>query len=661
MATAENSVKIGLNPSQEALTWVAQQFHCNDEFDFDIALETYARMQANACQRPAILAAFAQLDVASLPARLLQFLAPDAPSTAAAARYFLGRGNCASYHDAISRRAQLLGALLEKAVALPMTINHIDLQLPGVYSPQHNTPAKVSWSHTLLGPAGLSLPALFGSCAAPVALLAGDDVLKLAIKQRNLQPGLARYQSALAAQGYASAAALEEGLPAAICAAAINAVLCCVDNYADSNKSRERVKRNLRVRLSDLLDLCDLLALADRDSVLFCAQDYYNNDRRWRAERLLRGYLMHNESDAEIHGRFAWLLHKRGKTSAAINAYQQALALDVAKPSLHQQLGDVQLHELQFDKAHLSYGEALQHGGSREVLEKRIKWLNTLRHCEQQAQVDAVVPTLTLTERELGSKQWHEEHLALAVKLFHQHGVLLIHQAFSESLLETCYSEFIQRYAEYFTDKTHPHALRIGDKRYQISVALEGAFNSPSVYANPFILAIMGRLLGDEFLLGCSVCATALPAAKGQHLHKDHRALFADSADETPLKLPPFAITTMLPLVTLDEKIGTTRVKKGSHFLSQPDSLELPGQLPMVPLGSCFLMDLRLTHGGMANQTDRVRPIMNMVYQRYWFADSRNFAKHPPLRMSEDEYRRIPQQYRFLFDWGKQPGPQLGG
>ncbi len=663
MTTAESLEKSiatnSVDSQQEALIWVAEEVNGNVESDGRTWLNAYARMQAQACHRPEILSAFASLDVAALPARLLRFLSPAATSKPGTGRYYLGRNDCAGYHNAISRRADLLGALLEQVSRLPPTINHLYLQLPNVASRKREMPTPVDYSGAVLGPAGLSLPALFGACAAPVALLSGDDVLKLALQQRQLQPVLANYQNALATQGYASTTALEKGLPAAICAGAISAVLRCADNPIDGD-TRKRSTGDLRARLSDLLDLCDLLALADRDNVLQCARDYYNNDRRWRAERLLRGYLARNEDDAEVGGRLAWLLQKRGKYAAAIVACEKTLALDPANPSVRQQLGDAQLQQLKFDQARSSFDAALQCGGSCQSIEKRIDWLTTLQHGEQRAQLDAVVPTLSLSAQELNSKKWRDEHLALGVKLFHQYGVLLIQQAFDDELLATCHAEFMQRYAEYFTDKTHPHALRIGDKRYQISVALEGAFNAPGLYANPFILAIMRRLLGDEYLLGCAVCATALPGAKGQRLHKDHRALFANSAAETPPRLPPFAITTMLPLVTLDEKIGTTRVKKGSHFLSQPDSLALPDQLPMVPRGSCFLMDLRLTHGGMANQTDRVRPIMNMVYQRYWFADSRNFAKHPPLRVSAAEYQRIPQQHRFLFDWGTQPGPQVG-
>ena len=244
-------------------------------------------------------------------------------------------------------------------------------------------------------------------------------------------------------------------------------------------------------------------------------------------------------------------------------------------------------------------------------------------------------------------------------KLFREYGVLLVRNAFDETLLDACSDYFSETYAEYFAEQTHSEVLNIGDKRYQIGIALEGVFNNPGLYANNFILDLMRELLGEEFVLGCTVCATSLPGAEDQHLHKDHRALFTGDVDDEPMALPPFAITTMVPLVPIDEKIGTTSVCKGTHLLSKKASEKMPSQLPMVPLGSCFLMDLRLSHRGLANRTETVRPIMNMVYQQYWFNDARNFTKHPPLRMSPADYRLIPEEHRRLLEWGTLPGPQI--
>jgi len=94
-------------------------------------------------------------------------------------------------------------------------------------------------------------------------------------------------------------------------------------------------------------------------------------------------------------------------------------------------------------------------------------------------------------------------------------------------------------------------------------------------------------------------------------------------------------------------------------LLSRKDSKKLPTQRPIVSVGSCFLMDLRLSHQGMGNQTQTIRPILNMVYQQRWFADNKNFAKQAPLRVSDDEFAKIPEDLTYLFEWARQPGPDI--
>lgn len=77
----------------------------------------------------------------------------------------------------------------------------------------------------------------------------------------------------------------------------------------------------------------------------------------------------------------------------------------------------------------------------------------------------------------------------------------------------------------------------------------------------------------------------------------------------------------------------------------------MPHQDPLGPVGSCLLMDYRLTHQGLANRSNQVRPVLSMVYNRPWFRDAVNYKKQPPLAISTEEFSRIPESYRGLFQW----------
>ena len=640
-----------------------------DAFDIDdhgqgsALLAAYADLQGKASRMPDLLAAFPALDIDTLLDRLLAFLdsaddhAKNRPRVSAA-RY-LGRGNAARYATLFKKRSALLAELLAQAKKLPSTINHGDLQAGKIDFYADKSCVIGEWEHAVIGPAGVSLYTLFGSHVAVAALrqhVVDNDQDEEAQRSRRR---LDAYIGGLEQSNYAAGEDLRERLAGAICAGAILTVLRYAD-YPKPNSDFEKVARKRLERcFSDLLDICDQLALSDRASVIHFARDYARNGRRRRAQMLLRRYAALHPRDAEIQQQLGRVLFKRRENQAALKAYRSAIKLGLDDARVYEQLGDALLVDSSYEEADEAFNKASARGASRTRIEQRLAWSAQMQRQAEQAELEDVVPTIQPSAGELESNKWLPEQLALAIKLFHQHGVLLIHNVFDKSLIKACNIEFVAQYDRYFSERSQRDALRIGDKRFQISLVLQGSFNTPSLYANPFILALMQQLLGDEFALGCTVCATSLPGAKDQHWHKDHRSLFARDENETPLRLPPFAITTMVPLVELDNKIGTTAVKKGSHLLSKPEAERVPAQFPMVPEGSCFLMDLRLSHRGLRNQTQTVRPILNMVYQRYWFSDSRNFQKHPPLQIPAAEYRKIPREHRRLFEWGAQPGPRI--
>ncbi len=80
---------------------------------------------------------------------------------------------------------------------------------------------------------------------------------------------------------------------------------------------------------------------------------------------------------------------------------------------------------------------------------------------------------------------------------------------------------------------------------------------------------------------------------------------------------------------------------------------------PILPVGSCFLMDLALSHKGQGNKTDNIRPILNMVYQQRWFTDRKNFLIQPSLRISPTDFEKIPRHHRSLVDWIFHPTANL--
>jgi hypothetical protein len=74
---------------------------------------------------------------------------------------------------------------------------------------------------------------------------------------------------------------------------------------------------------------------------------------------------------------------------------------------------------------------------------------------------------------------------------------------------------------------------------------------------------------------------------------------------------------------------GTTRLWPRTHVLDDEAAAAVAPEDPVVLAGSCLLMDYRLRHGGTANRSETVRPILYNVYQRRWFRDFVNYGQQP--------------------------------
>ena len=627
-------------------------------------LEAYAEIQGRARHLQDLLAQFPVLDVDDVVPSLLRFLDSTSPADVSGSKvtadYFVGRTRARDYHAAFAVRADLLQSFIRLAAQLPPTLNHCDLRLKNAAESRDRKIIISNWEHATVGPAGLSLHALFSGCAKVAALFRDQPAAARRIEDAApISRALDIYVEALSGSGYASADVLHRALPAAVCAGLIQHLVWYADYPSDSRSYRRRVRRMLRSRFSDLLDLCDLLALDDPDATLRCAIDYRLKGRPRRAEALLRRRVAENPNDPAANAQLARSLQQRGKLEEALAIYRDAVELNPDDAGLHHDYGLALMEALRLDEAISALRRGIYLGKSTDSAVQNLDRASQLRRCELEADEPEAMPTLPVSPAELAAGRLQPESIALARKLFLQHGTLLIDRIFDEALVHACREHFVREYVDYLHQESRPDALPIGDKRYQITFAIEGPFNNPGIYANPIIMHLMEHLLGRKFSLGCTVCAASLPGSKDQHLHKDHRALFTRNADDPPMPTPPFAITTMVPLVPLDEMTGTTTVRKGSHLVSRRESADLPRQVPIVPVGSCFLMDLRLSHQGLGNKTDQVRPILNMVYQQPWFADNKNYHKQPPLRIPSAEYERIPEKLRKLFTWAVQPGPQV--
>jgi hypothetical protein len=263
------------------------------------------------------------------------------------------------------------------------------------------------------------------------------------------------------------------------------------------------------------------------------------------------------------------------------------------------------------------------------------------------------IPALQMTIPEVRARRLRQDTVADAYNLFRINGCLLLENVFSPSYIKNLRAAYFTRYGCYFEDKVHDDVLAVGQKRFQITVDVTSEFNDPKLYANLLLLPIVQKCVGNDCVIGSYGSVVALAGAPQQHVHRDG-ALFGGLIDAM---LPSFALTLMIPLVELNETNGTTRMWKGTHVTASENSENLPYHDPFAPIGSCMLMDYRLIHSGTPNQSEQVRPILYIVYNRPWFKDYRNFRKQPAIKLGWADYQKIEESERPLFAMAEVSAP----
>ncbi|MCA9636404.1 MAG: phytanoyl-CoA dioxygenase family protein [Myxococcales bacterium] len=242
--------------------------------------------------------------------------------------------------------------------------------------------------------------------------------------------------------------------------------------------------------------------------------------------------------------------------------------------------------------------------------------------------------------------------LAAGEALFRRHGLCWIPECLPSAQVEGYRGAAEERLAgclQRITDLGHPPLGRGTPNGFAEIVArapgrydmLHGTasppFDGPEVRDNPQWMPLVRRLLGGEAsLLFCGLLMT-MGGAKEQPWHTDGEHLFGPEVGI----LPPHCLNVFIPLVDITPEIGGTEFCPGSHFLTagipeiyeqSQDHVRRIGwhgrRLPAtIPAGAVLLFDYRLLHRGLANQTDRTRPILYLTFCRPWFRDVHNFPE----------------------------------
>lgn len=624
-------------------------------------VRTYAQIQAKASADVDLLSGHPRLELDQVVAKLIEFLRPNSSlagfeHAVVGAEYFLGAEDARRYHELLESRSDLLTAVVATAQGLPDTLNHLDLRSSNVAQRPDGGCVIYDWDESLVGPAGMSLHNVFHGAQLPMALLLSERDYYNPDEQRAAIRVLADYIDTLVSGGYASEQSLRKCLGGSIAAGLIHFITGFASYPTDSESYRSAVADNIRSSLSELLDVCDFLTVHTSDARLFDFVDQYRDGGRvHRAQELITHYLHRHPLDAVALQEQGRNYLQEGRFRRAAESLRSALQVAPDNATLHTEVAYAHTARGDFESAVYHLRRSLQLSPQDAETQKLLAHVTSLHQMREHASWPGTVPMVDFTDSERTSQVISVGKLELCLEMFQKYGVLQLNNVFDQEVLARCHTAFLEKYQRYLKHQRHSDALTIGDKRYQVTIDLTAPFDDESLFANRLILPLLGELLGEGCILGAYTSSMSLPGAEDQAAHKDHKALFPENDDLK--ELPSFALSVMIPLINVDERVGTTRVKKGSHRLTSRESEDLPTQSPLVNVGSCYLMDYRLTHYGQANQSNVPRPIVNILYQRAWFRDLTNFHRQPPIRLSRERYETLSKAPQELLRWTQYPSP----
>ena len=244
----------------------------------------------------------------------------------------------------------------------------------------------------------------------------------------------------------------------------------------------------------------------------------------------------------------------------------------------------------------------------------------------------------------------------LALRLLKE-GYLHLEDVVDRALVDRARAEFEAIYPQSEAEYNDLIALgtapvvKVGNKRYLVTVDMKGAFADPAIYANPTVVDIAKASLGEKCVLESIGVVLSLPGSRDQHIHSDGH-LYHEKIDNI---LPAFALTILLPLVDMNAMTGTTIIWPGTHRtmpdpkLLKADDPKFTKITPNVDRGSCAVWDYRTSHGGQANSADYPRPALFMTFCRYWYRDVVNHGRKARVIADQTFLDSLPESAKSLF------------
>ena len=267
-------------------------------------------------------------------------------------------------------------------------------------------------------------------------------------------------------------------------------------------------------------------------------------------------------------------------------------------------------------------------------------------------------------ENDISKELIDNKKLEESIRIFRKEGILWLNKIFPEELLD-CLNKKVCRLAN--NSKTNNDEknwyVQKDNKRIQTTLRLEGIFSEANIYGSSKIMQILNQIFSinalpnnlvkekyKRIVIDSYTAISSYPNCNNQHLHSDGSGLFSSAIDSI---LPTHAVILGIPLIDLSEQNGTTEVWPESHIKGKDVAKSYK---PFLKKGDCYIMDYRLLHRGLANNSNDLRTIIFIRYALPWWRDIANFRrsitskeKALPIIITKNNLQNIPKDLKYLF------------
>ncbi len=262
---------------------------------------------------------------------------------------------------------------------------------------------------------------------------------------------------------------------------------------------------------------------------------------------------------------------------------------------------------------------------------------------------------MKLSPAELSNGQLAPETLEQAVNQVRLNGFVVLENALPLDLVDDLNADLlatVDRLLKTDAEKTEVNTSPFRKNRIRMDLPFRAPYIHPQVITNPYALAIVERILGDDCRMFYFSVDAPMPGSEYQTVHGDYAPFYPESDAIMPIT----GLVVNYPLINVTEENGSLEAWPNTHLTPekfytgsyvQEAAKNLTPVRMLTPKGSLIVRDIRMWHRGTPNVSNQIRPNMALIYGRGWWDGA--FYPQETLGITKQTFGGLSDRAKKLF------------